>query len=80
MTEGPEKAALADRVAEKLEGTCVSLEQALELLGLDDGLIDDGDFCHALDARVFCCEDCGWWCGPDEQNDRGSGWVCDDCL
>lgn len=65
-----------EAVVYKLEGQCLlSLENVLEELGLE-GMENDPDVCTQVDDRVFCCDECGWWCSTDELND---GQLCDDC-
>ncbi len=59
-----------------LQGTCLSLEQACEDLGLE---VDDVDT-DLLDGEVFLCAQCGWWCEACEANEGPDGEdVCDDC-
>lgn len=61
-----------EEVAAALLGTCRTLE---EFASEDE--INDLQFCRELDDLVFCCDECGWWCGTEEANDLG--FVCDDC-
>lgn len=67
----------ACKCAEDLIGTCKSLhDEATEEEQ------NNYDFCDELDQNVFCCDDCGWWCGIDEmaENPEGKGGqYCTDC-
>lgn len=68
------------QIAEKLRGTCDSLQFVLEandMVGADD----DATFCAELDSLVFCCERCNWWCEQHEMADdiRGN-WICEECA
>lgn len=67
-----------ERLAYRLQGSCQSLDEAAEFecgISEDEMTVDD---CHALDALVFCCERCGWWCEQSEMAE-GDEWICDDC-
>lgn len=34
-----------------------------------------------LDAKVLCCEQCGWWCEVDKLDESPQGDIlCDDCM
>lgn len=60
-------AALADRAAAELTGTC----QSLESLGEEfEGAINILAFTDHLDELVFCCEGCNWWCDVSELNNH----------
>ena len=79
-------AAAAEAVAEVLQGQCLmDIDQALAQLELPGDLINNMDFCHALDNLVFCCGDCGWWCEASEEADpeetgRPHDTICEDCA
>lgn len=63
----------------RLQGTCQSLDEAVGFeLDLSEGELAAVD-CHALDALVFCCECCGWWCEQSEMSET-MDWMCDDCA
>lgn len=65
-----------EHVVQRLEGQCMlTLETVLEDMGLA-GRESDSDVCEQVDAAVFCCDGCGWWCLIEELND---GQLCDDC-
>lgn len=63
--------------AERLIGTCSSLEYELE-----DG--DDQDhtsFLSGLDETAFCCNECNWWCEIGEATaGPGNEDMCQDCA
>lgn len=65
----------AEAVAAELQGTCHALDDHAA-----EEEINSLEFCEALDALVFCCESCGWWCGQDENADREDGWYCRECA
>lgn len=57
-----------------LQGTCQSLQAVLERHGLED----TEEVTQAIDAEVFCCETCDWWCERSEES-VGSPGNCDEC-
>jgi hypothetical protein len=59
-----------------LDGSCVSLTQALDSFNASH-LIDDINFLQALDDRLFLCDSCGWWCPVEEKVDT---YFCEDCC
>jgi len=63
---------------ESLNGTCNSLDSALpEGMEYDDLTTED----HAeIDANIFCCATCGWWCEIGGANSGDDGDVCGDCV
>ncbi len=70
----------ATKVAEELRGTANSLQGALQAMDLE-GLDDDLVFCGKLDALVFECTECGWWCLQEEMAEHPDDeWVCTDCY
>lgn len=66
--------AVDDAIAD-LQGTCQSLEQVLDR----HGLADTEEVTQAIDAEVFCCSQCDWWCERNEENNEEGG-VCTDCM
>lgn len=69
----------AQTVADELMGTCQSLDAALERFGWE-GADNNMEFCNALDDRVFCCCDCGWWDEAGAAKERGGhDLVCGEC-
>lgn len=74
--------AMATEVADRLRGTCSSLQVGIaSVLGKDAlGLKDDPVFCMALDDAVFCCEQCGWWRGTEDvPAGTPGGFLCRQC-
>jgi len=67
MTRGTE-------VGEALLGTCQSVFHALE--EDEQHLINDKEFCEALDEVAMNCNTCGWWVGPEEIDEEGD---CEQC-
>jgi len=65
-------------VAERLNGTCLSVDSALEDEFGEDAQITDfaQDLLEALDDQVTLCECCGYWCETSLCIDE----VCDDCV
>jgi hypothetical protein len=66
------------KLIEHLQGTCLSLEQACEQLGIE---VDDVDT-EALDNELFLCAQCDWWCEISEASDDPdwNGDLCEDCA
>jgi len=67
-------------LCEHLQGTSLSIEEAMDRLfdlSEDDLTASDTAF---IDERIFCCEQCNWWneisMMGDDANDR---WICEDC-
>lgn len=61
-----------EELADRLRGTCNSLTDE------EQGWIESvPGFAEALDAKVFLCEQCGWWCGEDEYGKKDMH--CDEC-
>ena len=61
-----------EHLANLLEGTCMSLENGLAMLGVDPNAYDANEIEESLcDAGIETCDGCGWWfsCGelvPDD--------------
>lgn len=68
---------LAQDVAERLEGTCDSLANVLEEMGVEE-MMNNLEFCSLLDMSVFCCEECNWWFEMTETEDLE--WTCSNCA
>lgn len=65
-------------IASDLQGTCMSLTEALERAGLPAELELNIDFCNELDQLVFECENCGWWYELSEMSET-KNYTCTDC-
>lgn len=67
-----------EKLAETLEGTCLSLCSACEHCGFSDE-----DLSHAnrteLDEKVFECACCGWWGAASDANECRGDLICSDC-
>lgn len=63
----------AEQVIDRMRGTGQNLNYEL-----DDWEQNDPALLELIDEGLFECEDCGWWCGRDEQSDC-DGEFCDDC-
>lgn len=67
------------KVAERLQGTCGSLDDALQDVFEDDTL-SVSDFAlpllYELDNITMECQGCNWWCETHELDDNQ---ICDDC-
>lgn len=69
------------RVAEALDGTCRTLEDALiEVFGENNSDVNDYhiDLLDELDNRVLECESCGWWSDASEFDDEQCCLECSD--
>ena len=67
-----------DYVVERLRGQCQEdLQRVLEKIGLF--YLETVEFCSAVDAEVFCCDTCGWWCEMDEESESSPG-SCTNCC
>jgi hypothetical protein len=64
-----------DEIIDFLRGTCLTLAAALE----DDEDGEDEDLTAGIDAEIFECAGCGWWCEQSEAHEGPMGDVCDDC-
>ena len=69
----------ADKVANYLSGTCMSLEKALEQCDLPEDLNMNSDFCTRLDSIVFQCACCEWWFEIGEMS-ASVDWTCEECA
>ena len=71
-------------VAEALRGQCTSdIEDTLEAHGLSVTLASDDSFLAFIDATVFCCTQCSWWCPIEEEVSDEHGlddWTCEECA
>lgn len=68
-------------LAQRLNGTCSSVDAELAAMGLDLELQDlDAADCELLDAIVFECVFCNWWHGAGEHGaDETAGFACTGC-
>lgn len=64
----------ARECADKLQGTAQSLADVAT-----EEETSNAVFCGELDAHVFCCEACNWWCPVDEMSAEEDQ-VCDECA
>lgn len=66
-----------EQIVQRLDGQCVvALEQAMEEAGVEE----TPENLERIDARVFCCEGCDWWCSTDELNNETDKNLCDECA
>lgn len=77
---------IQDFVHGYIAGSCISFSQAASVLldsfvsegilfSLDDlELILDKEL---VDAELFCCENCKWWCPEHDRSEEGT--YCSDC-
>lgn len=61
-------------VADRLEGTCDSLDYILEEEDFDPPIT----WLHRLDGLVFCCNSCNWWFRTSEMSEV-EDWTCIEC-
>ncbi|MBS3648791.1 hypothetical protein KEU06_09255 [Pseudaminobacter sp. 19-2017] len=68
-----------DRLIHHIQGTCLSIEQAVESLELDPS-IDWKD--KLLDRNIELCGVCNWWheSGELEFDEQRNFGVCEQCL
>lgn len=68
-------------LADALQGTCMSIEDGCEQVGIDHDAMTVEEH-QELDGLVFLCDQCGWWCEACEANENpgGGGDLCDDCA
>jgi anaerobic selenocysteine-containing dehydrogenase len=69
------------KVAEHLQGTCGTLQGALDDLyeGMNEDELTSDDH-QTIDQEVFQCTTCGWWCEISDNVDSESGeMICTDC-
>jgi len=70
-------------IAETLQGTCDTLQGAIEEcypgMSEEDMMADDHS---ALDQLIFLCTECGWWYEISEnaETDDDSEMVCESCT
>lgn len=72
-----------NRVVEYLQGSCESLDSAIELLfsGTEFEDLTEEDL-STLDNAILNCPSCGWWVDSGEMGETVEGYeeVCDDCA
>lgn len=69
-------------IVQGLRGTTGSLDLTIEaVLGMPDVKITAiaEESLQEIDAYIFLCEVCGWWCDRDEE-DETSVDTCDECA
>ena len=74
------KAERIDMLISRLSGSTNSMQTECEDLDLDD--MDD-EVTEAVDAAIFECTQCGWWCTIDEEASEDYGrdeWTCETCC
>lgn len=78
IADTEENRAKIDRVAETLQGTCLSVDDALAVeFGEGTDLTDiDSVLLERLDDAVTQCDGCGWW---DESGALDDNQCCEDC-
>lgn len=67
------------KLIESLQGTCSTIEEHLpEGMEWVDLTKEDHE---AIDAEIFLCEQCGWWCERNEESEQEE-YVehCKDCA
>jgi hypothetical protein len=71
----------SERFAEAAQGTCMSEQEVLCHIDLEEFQADDLDWCIIEDI-VFLCNDCGWWCEVGDwatQENICEENICSDC-
>jgi len=74
-----------DEIIEYLQGSCKSLDEAVDTFypGLDSMDLEDEHY-EAIDNALFLCEECGWWCevgdyAMDQDMEIVGENICGDC-
>lgn len=67
-----------DELVEYLQGTCNTLEQGMEICGIDPAFEDE--ITAAIDDEIFLCAGCGWWDEISACNDDSGEQLCPDCV
>lgn len=73
---------LWEEIIQHLNGTCQSLDEALNTFEASD-LLDYLPFLNYLDNEIFLCHECGWWCSISEEVSEDYGkqeLTCSDCC
>ena len=71
-----------DEIISTLQGTCDTLDGAIQEICDDDELSSDDlteDQHDKIANEIFLCDDCGWWCKTSEKSDIEDEEVCDEC-
>lgn len=61
-----------------LTGTCMTMLEACNDLGMDEDCLTIADLRY-IEDEIFQCP-CGWWCEVCEGHDVDGELVCDDCY
>lgn len=51
---------LVDKIIERLQGSCIGLEQACAEYGINSSNLSFEDLAE-IDNWIFYCDNCGWW-------------------
>ena len=81
-----------NEILDTIQGSCMSLEQAIALVTEDPDtgecisdlseLANEQELHDAVDRSHFVCAECGWWCEAGdyaEVQENPNGDVCSDC-
>lgn len=69
-----------EQIRHDLAGQCMhGLSDVLEAMGIDYDELTPDDL-DEIDARVFLCERCSWWCDADELDDDSANMTCEECA
>lgn len=70
---------ISEKFVESAQGTCMSVQEVLCQIELEDFQEDDLDW-QLIEDSIFNCVCCNWWCEVGEESDRGFDEpVCTDC-
>ena len=67
-------------IINELRGTCENFDAVAERNGVDPM---DTALCDAIDAEIFKCAECGWWCEMHEEVSAFADldeWTCRECA
>ena len=68
------------KMIDHLRGSANGMDTACEDFELDPS---DAAVTEAVDAEIFSCCDCNWWCPIEEESSELVGhdeWICYDCA
>jgi len=72
-----------DTLSDCLIGTCLSLDEALSMCGIEETEHNEAEAALEQDHNCAQCQQCGWGYRIEDlapKNDVDDGGVCDDCV
>jgi hypothetical protein len=71
-----------NEIKEALEGTCDTLDGAIQEFTGDDSLSSNdltSEQHSEIEQEIFLCDDCGWWYAISDQSETEAGY-CENCA